>query len=1112
MSEDNKPIPELDSIISGSEGEYLKKHIAGKTEEWLGNNFKQYEVVAKLGQGAMAEVFKIYHPGLNKHFALKLTGSSLSKVGTMSDQDSKRFVREARVSAQLKHPNIVSVIDNGTKGGRDYLIMDYVNGITLDDYITKEKPSYNDCLGIIIKVADALTHAHKQGIVHRDLKPGNVMLEGKEPMLMDFGLAKPVDVDNSFTQMGTVLGTPSYMAPEQAQGRIDEIDARSDVYGLGAILYYMLTKKAPFERKVVMATLMAVVREDVVPPSANNPDVPEKIEKICLKSLQKKPSNRFQSTEEMAKYIRAYLDPQGAQNLEINRETMVEKSSKTPKTGLAGKRIKKSGALAKYIVKKELAKGGMGVVYLAEDPQLQRTVAIKILHSRQHASEKENQRFIQEARMAAKLSHGNIVTVFEVGECEEGYFIAMEYFPAKDLEQLIKSRQKFFQQDIKYSCQVAIKTLEGIQHAHENNVLHRDLKPANILVRDKDLKITDFGLATDATTKASGKKIFMGTPVYCSPEQIKCQKLDARSDLYSIGIILYQMLTGSVPFTGKSFDQLSAKISKRPPKAPTKLNANIPRDLENIILTALSKKAEERYSDANDFKLDLQRFLLGKPIFAKPPSMGAQISRFVQSSKIGIITGVAIVTIFFMISSFLSNSAETQKRKDNLDSMIEKVDSWLEQAQEYKQKGNFFAAIQTANKAQKTILSEEFEILANEFVPYIPDVDEFLKPTISLRDIRLKRALKKLKELRKENQWDKIEKQVVKFKLLDAQHPYLKELDTFLNSSHAEITFSVTPNDADFKIYAVSAAKLILFDKVIHSGKVNRPVNITQDKWYLIEFVRDEHFTARRFIFAGRQHKTLYVSMNMLSKQDYANYRNMIYIPTAKNVKLGPKKPLSAKRKLRYPLGTNSRAISHFLMDRSEVSNKKYRQYLVETNKISDVRYNPKSWKKGKIPRGLENHPVVGITWKQAREYAEHYRKDLPTSEQLELAALGTDARRYPWGNISPVKEENKLFYKKEFIFLTQPKEYTTVAVDKTNKDVSPYGILHLGGNVREWTKTLRKQKVKGRGTVEFYVARGGHFQKKCFDTDQYPLWSHRGKDFSLYVGFRCVKNLAGGR
>ena len=284
MSEEHKPIPELDSIISGSENEFKKKHhIAGRTEEWLGNNFKQYDVVKKLGQGAMAEVFQIYHPGLNKNFALKLTGSSLDKAGTLSDQDSKRFIREARVSAKLKHPNIVSVIDNGTKEGRDYLIMDYVDGMTLDDYMVKKKPSIERCLKIIVQIANALTHAHMQGVIHRDLKPGNIMMEGDDPMLMDFGLAKPVDVDTSFTQMGTVLGTPSYMAPEQAQGRIDEIDARSDVYGLGAILYYMLTGKAPFERKVVMATLMAVVREDVIPPSEHKSGIPDGVEAICLK-------------------------------------------------------------------------------------------------------------------------------------------------------------------------------------------------------------------------------------------------------------------------------------------------------------------------------------------------------------------------------------------------------------------------------------------------------------------------------------------------------------------------------------------------------------------------------------------------------------------------------------------------------------------------------------------------------------------------------------------------------------------------------------------------------------------------------------------------------------
>jgi eukaryotic-like serine/threonine-protein kinase len=253
----------------------------------------RYEVEVLLGQGGMARVFRGTDRVLNRTVAVKV----LSPQFASDDQFVARFRREAQAAAALNHPNIVSVYDTGDQGDVHYIVMEYVEGRTLRDVIRQEGPILPERASEIAQaVARALATAHEAGLVHRDIKPGNIMLtRDGEVKVMDFGIAR-TSTGDTLTQTAAVLGTASYLSPEQAQG--STVDARSDIYSLGCVLYEMLTGRPPFTGDTPVAIAYKHVREDAVHPSNLNPDVPPSLDAVVMKAMAKNPDNRYQTANE----------------------------------------------------------------------------------------------------------------------------------------------------------------------------------------------------------------------------------------------------------------------------------------------------------------------------------------------------------------------------------------------------------------------------------------------------------------------------------------------------------------------------------------------------------------------------------------------------------------------------------------------------------------------------------------------------------------------------------------------------------------------------------------------------------------------------------------------
>jgi serine/threonine-protein kinase len=264
-----------------------------------------YEILGVLGRGAMGVVYKARQPGLKRVVALKM----ILAGDHAGERELVRFRTEVEAVARLQHPNIVQIYEVGEDNGLPYFSLEYVDGASLSSRIAGTPQPPREAARIVQLLAVGMAAAHQRGIIHRDLKPANVLVAADgTPKISDFGLAKRLEEDSGQTRSGAVLGTPSYMAPEQAEGRTEDVGTLSDVYSLGAILYEMLTGRAPFKAGSMLDTLEQVKTQEPVAPIQFAPSVPRDLETICLKCLQKDPARRYASAAALADDLGRFLD------------------------------------------------------------------------------------------------------------------------------------------------------------------------------------------------------------------------------------------------------------------------------------------------------------------------------------------------------------------------------------------------------------------------------------------------------------------------------------------------------------------------------------------------------------------------------------------------------------------------------------------------------------------------------------------------------------------------------------------------------------------------------------------------------------------------------------
>ncbi len=265
--------------------------------------------------------------------------------------------------------------------------------------------------------------------------------------------------------------------------------------------------------------------------------------------------------------------------------------------------------IGRYELIGEIGQGGMGQVFRARDPLIERDVAIKTIpmHLDADARREFEARFLREAQSAGRLSHPNIVTIYDVGETDELVYIAMEYLPGKSLREILDTRRGL---PLDLMLETAVQMADGLAYAHEHGVVHRDVKPSNVIVTaDRGtIKLTDFSIAyLAAASDKTRAGMMLGSPRYMSPEQVKGEAVDGRSDIFSLGAVCHEMLTGRPAFDAEALPSLLFRIVNSPVPAPGELRANVPPELDRIILKCLAKNPQDRYATAGELAADLRK-------------------------------------------------------------------------------------------------------------------------------------------------------------------------------------------------------------------------------------------------------------------------------------------------------------------------------------------------------------------------------------------------------------------------------------------------------------------------------------------------------------------------
>jgi serine/threonine-protein kinase len=612
-----------------------------------GRMLGKYRLGRCLGRGGMGVVHEAEDTLLRRRVAVKL----LPESAAADPETVQRFVREARSVARLNHPHVVTIYEVDQRDGVYYLVMEMIDGGSVQEMLrARGKLPWQEATRILIDACRGLAAAHAAGLIHRDLKPANLMCTREGVVkLADFGLARPTQVSaTGITVPGAVVGTVDYMSPQQCRG--EQLDHRTDIYSLGATYFALLTGHPPYRGDDTVEVMFAHCAQPIPDPCTSDPDIPASCAAVIRRALAKYPVERQGSATEMLQQVQAILPPDEATLIAppllapVAAAGAVESALLAPSGSFLPTAPAVAGSIPGYEIIRELGRGGMGVVYEARQAGLNRTVALKMILAGGHAGETELARFRIEAEAIARLQHPHIVQIHEVGEWRAGErrpplpYFSLEYCPRGSLERKLAGTPLPPRE-----AAALVENLARAMHAaHQKGILHRDLKPANVLLaEDGTPKITDFGLAKKldpvSTAGACGEALtstgaVLGTPSYMAPEQARSQgqPLGPACDIYALGAILYECLTGRPPFKSATPLDTLFQVLHVEPVSPAQLNPKVPRDLETICLKCLRKEPHKRYATAEHLTHDLRRFQAGEPIKARPVGKTERLLKWIR--------------------------------------------------------------------------------------------------------------------------------------------------------------------------------------------------------------------------------------------------------------------------------------------------------------------------------------------------------------------------------------------------------------------------------------------------------------------------------------------------
>jgi eukaryotic-like serine/threonine-protein kinase len=536
-----------------------------------------YQILDALPSGGMGIVYRARQVELDRIVALKMIRS-----GIYADpQEIARFRIESEAIASLSHAHVIPIYDWGEWNGMPYLTMEFAEMGSLAEQLEKGPLSPGEAADVVEKLSLATQFIHERDIIHRDLKPANILLtKDGTPKLADFGLAKRLDRDQGLTQTQAVLGTASYMAPEQAAGSTHTLGPAVDVYALGAILYELLTGRPPFRAATREQTIHLVLSEDPPRPTQIRPEIPLELEWVCLKCLEKTPEHRFGSAQALADSLTTF-----------RRGTPLSLDGTTLTNRLA-RAARRSG----FEILDALGADSVVRTFRARDLSLGRIVVLELLGTGHPDDEADRERLRAQATAAANLHHANIVELYSFGELDGDPFVAREYVESEG----VRAGQPKPAKAPKQIASDVESLARAVHHAHLRGVVHGNLEPGKV-VRDGGgiCKITGYGVGTRKNLRV---RELSGVAEVSSNRSGLA--VDPSEDLAALGAILYQLLNGHPP------QSVSPLFSEN--EALRNLNSGLPGELRAICQRCLDPDPARRYVNAAALAEDLRRARVGE--------------------------------------------------------------------------------------------------------------------------------------------------------------------------------------------------------------------------------------------------------------------------------------------------------------------------------------------------------------------------------------------------------------------------------------------------------------------------------------------------------------------
>ena len=724
--------------------------------------------------------------------------------------------------------------------------------------------------------------------------------------------------------------------------------------------------------------------------------------------------------------------------------------------------------LGRYEVRGKIGAGGMAEVYLAEDTELGRRVAIKLLPPDTSADDHARKRLLREARAAATLDHPHICAVYEVGEAEGHRFIAMQYVEGESLDVKLKRAAL----DLKDALTIAAEVADALAEAHASGIIHRDIKPSNVVITPRGRAVVlDFGLAkivedpeaaqtmVETQSVLSGPGAVLGTVPYMSPEQVRGEVLDGRSDIFSLGVMLYEMLSGQRPFADKSSAAIASAILTREPAPVARFVADLPPELERIVAKMLRKNADERYQTAKDLLIDL-RTLRDDLEFQK------RLGRSSASASTSVSPASSPAVSSGSVSPTASQVREAEEVRTRRASMIVAAVVLVGGAAWFAWQGvnarwakKQIPQVQALAKANDNAAAFELALKIEKYLPGDQALAEIMRNVADTVTVKTEPA---------------------------GASVYLKR---FAPDSKGALPPRELIGTTPLSNYRVARGEYVL--------------SIEKDGYAPTE--RTVSGAMLRVVGLTMAPPPIQVEQTLIRTDKMP--AGMVAVPGGEYRLVAWSRPTDT----RVPL-------ADFFIDKYEVSNQEYKEFISAGGYLKKDYWKhpfvkdgqalawedamklfvdrtglpgPRDWSNQNVPEGKGDHPVTDVTWYEASAYATFRGKQLPSVFQWEKAARNGAAapttNYMPWGVFYP---GDPLEHHANF------DSQGTRPVASSEFGMSPFGAYNMAGNVQEWTAT---------DTSEGRLATGGAWGEPTYTFAQYatlPAFYSSGK-----VGFRCVEN-----